>query len=154
MNASFVLHELYNGRWQKKCRHVSNIIGSQNNFIYTAIEGNMGMHKLVSVNRACRSGVLYCGYSRVCLIIKPLQINSGVRRLDLRVPDLQTSCSELTMMEGPLGLYSLSGRTSCRKISWSPEATWFGFWLFQSPWNLTGTSAAKLPRCLPNFRAT
>ena len=51
------------------------------------------------------------------------------------------------------GLYSLSGRTSYRKISWSIEATRFGFRLFQSLRNLTGTSAAVLPRCLSNFRA-
>ena len=52
-----------------------------------------------------------------------------------------------------LGLYSLSGKTSYRKISWSLEAARFGFKLFQSLWNLTGTSAALLPRCLSNFRA-
>ena len=52
-----------------------------------------------------------------------------------------------------LGLYSLSGKTSYRKISWSLEAARFGFKLFQSLWNLAGTSAALLPRCLPNFRA-
>ena len=51
------------------------------------------------------------------------------------------------------GLYSLSGWTSYRKISWSLEATRFGFRLFQSLWNLTGTSAAVLPRCPSNFRA-
>ena len=51
------------------------------------------------------------------------------------------------------GLYSLSGKTSHRKISWSLEAASFGFKLFQSPWNLAGTSAALLPRCLSNFRA-
>ena len=52
-----------------------------------------------------------------------------------------------------LGLYSLSGKTSYRKISWSLEAARFGFKLFQSFWNLAGTSAALLPRCLSNFRA-
>ena len=52
-----------------------------------------------------------------------------------------------------LGLYSLSGKTSYRKISWSLEAARFGFELFQSLWNLAGTSAALLPRCLSNFRA-
>ena len=52
-----------------------------------------------------------------------------------------------------LGLYSLSGKTSYRKISWSLEAARFGFRLFQSLWNLAGTSAAALPRCLSNFRA-
>ena len=51
------------------------------------------------------------------------------------------------------GLYSLSGITSYRKISWSLEAARFGFKHFQSFWNLTGTSAAVLPRCLSNFRA-
>ena len=52
-----------------------------------------------------------------------------------------------------LGLYSLSGKTSYRKISWSLEAAIFGFQHVQSLWNLTGTSAAMLPRCLLNFRA-
>ena len=51
------------------------------------------------------------------------------------------------------GLYSLGGKTSCRKISWSLEAARFGFKRFQSLWNLAGTSAALLPRCLSNFRA-
>ena len=50
------------------------------------------------------------------------------------------------------GLYSLSGKTSYRKISWSLEAARFGFKLFQSLWNLAGTSAALLPKCLSNFR--
>ena len=52
-----------------------------------------------------------------------------------------------------LGLYSLSRKTSYRKISWSLEAARFGFKLFQSLWNLAGTSASLLPRCLSNFRA-
>ena len=52
-----------------------------------------------------------------------------------------------------MGLYSLSGKTSYRKISWSLEAARFGFQLFQSLWNLAGTSAALLSRCLSNFRA-
>ena len=52
-----------------------------------------------------------------------------------------------------LGLYSLSGKTSYHKISWSLEAARFEFKLFQSLWNLAGTSAALLPRCLSNFRA-
>ena len=51
------------------------------------------------------------------------------------------------------GLYSLSGKTSYRKISWSLEAARFGLKLFQSLCNLAGTSAALLPRCLSNFRA-
>ena len=51
------------------------------------------------------------------------------------------------------GPYSLSGKTSYCKILWSLEVKRFGFSLFQSPRNLTGTSAAALPRCLSNFRA-
>ena len=51
------------------------------------------------------------------------------------------------------GLYSLSGKTSYRKISWSLEAARFGSKLFQSLWNWAGTSAALLLRCLSNFRA-
>ena len=51
------------------------------------------------------------------------------------------------------GLYSLSGKTSYCKISWSLEVARFGFRLFQSLWNLTGPSAAALPRCLSNFGA-
>ena len=50
---------------------------------------------------------------------------------------------------GPL----FSGWVSYRKISWSIEAARLGFRLFQSLWNLTGISAAVLPRCLSNFRA-
>ena len=56
--------------------------------------------------------------------------------------------------EATQGLYSLSGKKSYRKISWSLEAARFRFKLFQSLWNLAGTSAALLPRCLSNFRAT
>ena len=74
-----------------------------------------------------------CGYSGICgalinesLYCKPCQIQ---------------------------GLYSLSRKTSYRKISWSLEVARFGFRLFQLLWNLTGTSAATLPRCLLNFSA-
>ena len=38
------------------------------------------------------------------------------------------------------------------KISWRLEATKFRFRLFQWLWNLTGTLAAELPRCLSHFR--
>ena len=53
----------------------------------------------------------------------------------------------------PLGLYSLSGKTSYRQISWSLEAARLDVAMVVSLWNLTGTSAASLPRYLPNFRA-
>ena len=51
------------------------------------------------------------------------------------------------------GLYSLSGKTSYRQISWSLEAARLDVAMVVSLWNLTGTSAAALPRNLPNFRA-
>ena len=51
------------------------------------------------------------------------------------------------------GLYSLSRRTSCCEISGSLEAARFVFKISQSLRNLTGISAATLPRCLSNFIA-
>ena len=57
------------------------------------------------------------------------------------------------LLQPTLALYSLSGKTSYRKISWSLEAARFGFKLYQSLSNLAGTSAALLPRSLSNFRA-
>ena len=80
-----------------------------------------------------------------------LQISSsifGVRYIDFAdLPHRQTVVGQV------LGLYSLSDQTSYRKISWSLEAVRFGCKLFQSLWNLAGTSAALLPRCLSNFKA-
>ena len=54
----------------------------------------------------------------------------------------------MTLSYGMIKYSILSGRTSYRKISWSFEAARFRFKLFQSLWNLTGTSAAALQRCL------
>ena len=51
-----------------------------------------------------------------------------------------------------LGLFSPSGRTSYSKISWNLEDVRFGFRLFDALWNLRGTSAEALLRCLSNFR--
>ena len=55
------------------------------------------------------------------------------------------------------GLYSLSRRTSNRKISWVRQSATsygktFGFKLFQSLWNLASNSAPALSRRLSNFR--
>ena len=50
-------------------------------------------------------------------------------------------------------LYSLSSKTSYHQISWSLEAARLGVIMIVSLWNLTGISAALLPRCLINFRA-
>ena len=51
-----------------------------------------------------------------------------------------------------LGLYSLSRWMSYYQTLWSLEGSRLGFNLFKSLWNLTGTLAAPLFRCLPNFR--
>ena len=50
-------------------------------------------------------------------------------------------------------LYSLSCKTSYRQISWSLEAMRLGVIMIVSLWNLTGISAALLPRWLSKFRA-
>ena len=50
-------------------------------------------------------------------------------------------------------LNSLSGKTCYHQISWSLEAARLDVAMVVSLWNLTGTSAAVLPRYLPNFRA-
>ena len=49
----------------------------------------------------------------------------------------------------PQGLYSLSGKTSYRQISWSLEAAGLDVAMVVSLWNLV----SSLPRYLPNFRA-
>ena len=50
-------------------------------------------------------------------------------------------------------LYSLSGKTSYCQISWSLEDARLNVIMAVSLWNLTGISAALLPRCLTKFRA-
>ena len=54
---------------------------------------------------------------------------------------------------GEQGLVLISDKTSYRKISWSLEATRLVFRIVRLLWNLTGTSAALLPRRLSYFRA-
>ena len=48
---------------------------------------------------------------------------------------------------------TLGGKTSYHQISWSLEAARLDVAMVVSLWHLTGTSAAVLPRYLPNFRA-
>ena len=47
-------------------------------------------------------------------------------------------------VEKNLGIYSLIGRTSYRKIWWSLEIARFGLRYFQSLWNLAGTLAPSI----------
>ena len=51
-----------------------------------------------------------------------------------------------------MGLCSQSGKTSYSKISWSLEAARFRLKLSQSLWNLRGSTAAAVLRCISNFR--
>ena len=58
------------------------------------------------------------------------------------------------LLSRPLGLYSLSSKTSYRQISWSIEAARLGVKMIVWPRNFTGiSSAALLPMCRSNFRA-
>ena len=67
--------------------------------------------------------------------------------------ELIFKCYNLSEVQLYQGLYSLSGKTSYRQISWSLEAARLSVIMIVSHWNLTGISAALLPRCLSNFRA-
>ena len=55
-------------------------------------------------------------------------------------------CTLFSIGETTLGFYSLSGKTSFHQISWSLEAAWLGIIIIAPRWNLTGSSAALLPR--------
>ena len=63
------------------------------------------------------------------------------------------SCGYYLKIENMHGLYSLSGKTSYRHISWGLEAARLHVIMMVSLWNLTGILAAVLPRCLLNVRA-
>ena len=58
-----------------------------------------------------------------------------------------------TRRQWTLSLYSLSGRTTYRQISWSLEAARLDVIMIVSLWNLTDISAALLLKCLSNIRA-
>ena len=87
---------------------------------------------------------------RSCLIGTWFWVVMGT---DLQQFRIECSSSYPCSTRFHMGFCSLSGRTSYRKISWCLEAARFGYRLFQSFWNLTGTSAAALPICLSNVRA-
>ena len=53
------------------------------------------------------------------------------------------------VQQGPV---SISDKASYCKISQSLEAARFVFRIVRSIWNLTGTSAGGLPKCLSNFK--
>ena len=87
---------------------------------------------------------------KTCLMYKDK--NKATKSIDNSFPRYQMILKWSLLTYCQQGLYSLSGRTSYRKISRSLEAARFWFRLLKSFWNLTDTSAARLPKCLSNFR--
>ena len=69
---------------------------------------------------------------------------------DLRSHDARMADGRWRGDQGPV---SISDKTSYRKISWNLEAARLVVKIIASLWNMTGASAAVLPRCLSNFRA-
>ena len=67
--------------------------------------------------------------------------------------DMKLRSAHSQKFEVTQGLYSLSGQTSYRQISWSLEAARLDVAMVVLLWNFTGTSVAALPRYLSNFRA-
>ena len=65
-------------------------------------------------------------------------------------------CSQIyklvNFFETPPGPISIPYNRSYLEISWSLKAIRLVVWIIASLWNLTGTSAAMLPRRLSNFR--
>ena len=75
---------------------------------------------------------------------------------DLRnfIHKYEGACDLMALVETTiLGIYSLSGWASYPQISRSLEAAILDVIILASHWNLTGISAALLPRCLSNFGA-
>ena len=60
---------------------------------------------------------------------------------------------ETAIYQGNQGPVSICDRSSYRKNSWSLEAARFDFRIVQSLWNLTGSSAALLPKSLSDFKS-
>ena len=77
-------------------------------------------------------------------------LRSGWTRNSARYFGLRSSVGSNPSGQGPV---SISDKTSYCKISQSLEAARFVFRIVPSLWNLTGTSAAGLPKCLSNFKA-
>ena len=81
---------------------------------------------------------------------------TGIHDVLMMLVSMECHCLEQAVISQTYryqGLYSLSGQTSYRQISWSLEAARLDVAMVVSLWNLTGTSAAALPRYLPQYRA-
>ena len=62
-------------------------------------------------------------------------------------------CPQGSVQRVELCLYLLSGKTSCRQISWNLGVARLFVEIIVSLWNWTGTSTTMLPRRLSNFRS-
>ena len=68
-------------------------------------------------------------------------------------PKQSMPCHSIESHSKDLGPVSIFDKTSYCKITQSLEAVRLVFRIIRSLWNLTGASAAVLPRCLSNFKA-
>ena len=96
-----------------------------------------------------------CSLPTECVSVFGVAIYSycdGCGFIDILVLVAYCKTSYRIVNRGP-DFYSLCGKTSYRQLSWSPEAARLSVIVIVSHWNLTGISAAFLPRCLSNFRA-
>ena len=104
------------------------------------------------VKLAWRHCIVWCIRSEsVCSTIVSMCVSLWWALLKLlnRYPIISSShCNSLE----DLGTVSISDQTY-RKISQSLEAARFVFRIVRSLWNLAGTSAALLPRCMSNLKA-
>ena len=80
-------------------------------------------------------------YVRACVSIRQSVCEQQFRQL------------ESGLQKRPVGPVLISDKTSYCAVSQSVEVTIFVFKIVRSLWNLTGTSAALLQRCLSNFKA-
>ena len=73
----------------------------------------------------------------------------GCHMLPIMQRAYRVTSMKYNMFDRHLGLYSLSGQTSYRKISWRLDARKLVVIMVVSRWKLTGNSAGLLLRCLP-----
>ena len=94
-----------------------------------------------------------------CLVVEDVVTSGSSVMETVEVRDLRTTVQSSLVIE-PLdwfvhilqGFYLLSCKTSYCQISWSLDAARLDVIMIVLLWNLTGILAARLPRCLINFR--
>ena len=136
------------------CNHVGgppSKIKAQTLYVFRKHDLNIIVDARI-INRLCLCIVeLFPNMIYVIILVKFVR-NCWVIYLDSALDNTSTP-SICLCSHSSLGLNSLSGKTSYCKISRNLDAARFGFRLFRSLRNLTGTPAAALPRCLSNLKA-